>query len=54
VEKRHCAGLVIKPDEGAMLFSRGILCRVNPMSAWRMKQGIRVVQGVNHYEGEKL
>jgi hypothetical protein len=31
--KRYCPSEVIKPDEGAMLLSRGKLCRVNPISA---------------------
>jgi hypothetical protein len=36
-----------KLDESAVLFSRGTLCRENPMSARGMKQGLRVIQGVN-------
>jgi hypothetical protein len=34
-------------DESKVLFSRGTLCRENPMSARGMKQGLRVIQGVN-------
>jgi hypothetical protein len=40
-------------DESTVLFSRGTLCRENPMSARGMKQGLRVIQGVNRYEVEK-
>lgn len=32
-----------KLDESAVLFSRGTLCRENPMSASDMKQGHRVI-----------
>jgi hypothetical protein len=30
-------------DEGKVLFSRGTLCRENPMNASDMKQGHRVI-----------
>jgi hypothetical protein len=46
--KRYCLSEVIKPDEGAMLLLRGKLCRANPISAKGMKQGLRMIRGVNH------
>jgi hypothetical protein len=36
-----------KLDESKVLFSRGTLCRENPMSARGMKQDLRVIQGIN-------
>jgi hypothetical protein len=51
VETRYIRCRVIELEcgyvEREMLFSRGNLCRVNPMSARGMKKDLKTIRGVN-------
>jgi hypothetical protein len=42
-EERYVDCVESKLDESAVLFSRGKLCRGNPISARGMKQGLRTI-----------
>jgi len=42
-EERYANNGESKLDESAVLFSRGKLCRVNPISARGMKQSLRMI-----------
>jgi len=42
-EERYANSGETKLDESAVLFSRGKLCRANPISARGMKQSLRMI-----------